>query len=1254
MCKPLGGWFGVVCYALSVSFWLQAVALGQIWTGLGDGETWADGSNWDAGVHPQVPGSTAQFDSNFGVPQDRIQNTSNIAISGIEVLNAPGVVVVADDEPADGSFDFELDNGGAPAFINLDPTPGYSLTFAEGQPLRLLDDLQVQHDGTTGDLLGFHSNLLGTQSIDLAGSGRAELLGRLNSIQNLSTDIETRLGNVNADGSLDFLQVLGDVTIGVNSTTEVGGIVSGFANLIADGQVLVEPEGLIVANNDLIGLGHLDVLDFGRIHAAGSALAYTGTADVRGSLSVGSNFGGPAGTVNLQQFGIIGTTNAGHDPTGDPAVIVDPSVVGLGEVGLSIDVPAFTIPVLNPNFNNGVDNAFRVGSETLGSIAAATAMLPFDNGVLAPAYILGGEGRLDINASLADSGISGGSTALHMPIVPSVNPGVNRGSIVLNNLNTFTGPVIVEQEQLVLADPGAVAAATTVDAIAPNVVFDGGNYQHGTIVLDPALLGGYFGPAPNLMGGALGFSSAHILTGLPTVTGLVGPGLYDASNFGGGSATSSLLALGGTSFIDQGALFVIDDSLSPSGDPVVLITTDESVVRLNLPNNHTGGTAIVGFSTLEISDAAQLGPGPLNIADGAELVVTSSTIIGNDIDMHDATSFGDSGIRVVVGQSLLVDGNLSTNDAPQATFTKRGGGQLVFDPLVPWLPGGQDNAWGLRIEAGDVVLNQLPEHDPGFSTWQTGPLVLEGTSTSLAVTATTIGNAANPGNAGFRLLQASAGSDTKIDVDLPADLKLGGGNGSNQLLGRIEKTGAGELWFGGDSLGSDAIGSRFDGRGELDIVQGTVRFGNMPNTDDGSRAFPNDIVLRIQDQALLIKEQDQPGSVQSLYVNDLAGAGFAEMVLSDLGGVLGDGSLNVDLDQLGTLEINGILRKLGNAPLRFSAQPGATISINGALRIDDGTVEADGSGIDPFTDTTTGVSLDVDNNSTADGLRITAGTVQVNSLIGTGRTRVEAGAKLEVATAFASQDVFDINGELTSPVASVVGQLITGSGVVNGDVVLTGAALAPNNDLIPGVPTPATLTINGDLSAGLLDEVNIDLEGATGVADQVMVSGTADFSNLATLTIDPHSHFPTLGPNLLVLVDAGGGVLNPFGLQPSPGDYLGYGIEVLAINYTPTTVELELEQIAYADFNNDGVVDSADLAIWSAGYGTGTSHNQGDANLDGIVNGLDFLVWQRQAGSLVLSTQVTIAPGNVPEPSACWLMAIAAGLLNRRYRTRFS
>jgi hypothetical protein len=67
---------------------------------------------------------------------------------------------------------------------------------------------------------------------------------------------------------------------------------------------------------------------------------------------------------------------------------------------------------------------------------------------------------------------------------------------------------------------------------------------------------------------------------------------------------------------------------------------------------------------------------------------------------------------------------------------------------------------------------------------------------------------------------------------------------------------------------------------------------------------------------------------------------------------------------------------------------------------------------------------------------------------------------------------------------------------------------------------------------------------------------------------------------------------------------------------------------ADSDFNFSRGVDSNDLGIWEAGFGSvGISYAQGDADGDGKVTGLDFLRWQQEY------TGVFPAVAAVPEPN---------------------
>jgi hypothetical protein len=84
------------------------------------------------------------------------------------------------------------------------------------------------------------------------------------------------------------------------------------------------------------------------------------------------------------------------------------------------------------------------------------------------------------------------------------------------------------------------------------------------------------------------------------------------------------------------------------------------------------------------------------------------------------------------------------------------------------------------------------------------------------------------------------------------------------------------------------------------------------------------------------------------------------------------------------------------------------------------------------------------------------------------------------------------------------------------------------------------------------------------------------------------------------------------------------------------------------DFQHDGDVDAADLAVWKANIGPNNAG--GDADDDGDTDGDDFLIWQRNLGH---DANGAAPVSSVPEPSAALLAVLAmasARAMRRRSR----
>jgi hypothetical protein len=79
------------------------------------------------------------------------------------------------------------------------------------------------------------------------------------------------------------------------------------------------------------------------------------------------------------------------------------------------------------------------------------------------------------------------------------------------------------------------------------------------------------------------------------------------------------------------------------------------------------------------------------------------------------------------------------------------------------------------------------------------------------------------------------------------------------------------------------------------------------------------------------------------------------------------------------------------------------------------------------------------------------------------------------------------------------------------------------------------------------------------------------------------------------------------------------------------------------DFDLDGDVDNADLAVWRDGFGAlaGATTNDGNADGDGDVDGSDLLIWQRALGTSPPAAAAAAIQA-VPEPAS---LALGAGVL---------
>ncbi|BBO36484.1 PEP-CTERM sorting domain-containing protein [Lacipirellula parvula] len=168
----------------------------------------------------------------------------------------------------------------------------------------------------------------------------------------------------------------------------------------------------------------------------------------------------------------------------------------------------------------------------------------------------------------------------------------------------------------------------------------------------------------------------------------------------------------------------------------------------------------------------------------------------------------------------------------------------------------------------------------------------------------------------------------------------------------------------------------------------------------------------------------------------------------------------------------------------------------------------------------------------------------------------------------------------------------------------------------------------------------------TELSNLTVTGGTAQLDGALAVTLASEGGWtfaPELG-DVFTILTAPGGIVGQFDdlIQPVG---LPTGMRFVA-QYTANSVRLLADDTFAGDFDRDGDVDGADLAVWRTAYGL---NDYADANSDGTSDGADFLVWQRQYG---LGAPVAMVMA-IPEPTTAMLLLVATATMTTvRHRKR--
>jgi T5SS/PEP-CTERM-associated repeat protein len=660
------------------------------------------------------------------------------------------------------------------------------------------------------------------------------------------------------------------------------------------------------------------------------------------------------------------------------------------------------------------------------------------------------------------------------------------------------------------------------------------------------------------------------------------------------------------------------------------------------PLTVTGGSVIFGDAATGegLGSFAGFGSNLTTAAAGADLTIGNSgraTVTLSDSarftisdDLFIANGASSTGSLFVSGFGSLVDvdDTLLVGSGGQALVQVSGGGRLTGD---------------------ESVLGQLAG--------SAGSLTVSGVASNLTQSnSITIGDA---GRGEFQVQSQATATTTNALV----------GN-AGTATGVVVITGAGAKWTVNGFMNLAVAGY-----GKLDVVDGgavTTTGALRMATVAGSESH---VIVSGATSVVNIGTTVNVGELglATFDVRNSARVASTSVVIADNSSARGE----VLVDGVGSSwRITGTLDVSEPGEGQLAITSGGLVSATGVVRIaaagrllmSTGRLEAGGAGL-TNNGIIQGTGRIVGNvNNTATGkIRLGVGNsmIMANALTNSGLVDME-GSELEVLGAVTNNADIDLRNAtlrtggtgldnnsgaqvaITAGTVDVYGAVdnnVGGQVVVGGEATVVFHDALVNNGqffVFPDADVLALENLSFTPSSMLSLQLNVfeDQEEPA----QVQSAGEAELGGALAVTLAP-GYTPGLGDSFEVLT-AAGGVSGTFASAALPT--LAGGL-FWDLDYEPNNVTLSVIDGLAADFDSNGVVNAADLALWKTGFGTATGamKTDGDADKDGDTDGADFLIWQRQLGSSLLATATAAV---VPEPATFGLASVLVGVLCLRRR----
>ncbi len=743
---------------------------------------------------------------------------------------------------------------------------------------------------------------------------------------------------------------------------------------------------------------------------------------------------GSAGGI-AGQIGAVNIDMWGH--TGGPMNVINTNIA-----------TQFGNSYLRVGSSMGGDASFDPHPNPLKHASTMATIIPCLGGGPRTYFLGGGGGTLQIDSQLINYGQQ--VTDLEMGTTGTLLP----GRIALNPTagpNTYSGQTFISAGTLQFLQQDSVKMSGQVFVGTYDLNITNGLYANpaggatwtgpGQLLLDPGIMGpdnwdlNWYtvnGGMPlinrlYLNGGVVGWTNNVILLGPPgNWSGTLN------SNLNPAAPVVNVLGLGGEySAGTMTPIFGIMDNITPNGVIPVLLYKAGKNSTLDLtaaPNNYTGGTIIAGGQII-INDVNQLNAqaggagGPIAILNGGRLHVILGGAMAdtnffvpikvNTDGTPDLVKNCGSVIEVDAGVTATLKARFDFSWAPTTYLEKDGGGTLDYVAPAPAGGGGTANAWGLKLTGGLVKVNQMPVNQGSDS----GPVIFN--NGNLEVTQVPGGMMLDRNPAyGFRNIVSFQGTTSTVTVDDNALFRTHG-IVPNEILGTInfvandadglQNNNVVHLSRNTAPAGAASIpGDWSRGNGTMSFAGVTVYMtgGGMLN-DLNVLPRETGFTLELKDGVMFnVSSQNSLfGAVKFNNTNPLTPVQFDAEEASATPLVPPPYYQYVLTPATwcvygtGLTSWKGTSEKVGSGTVRFLRESGAPVVLDvtssNILKISGGTFEAGGTA-DPFTDTITNFSLDIDNNSNAPGLLISLGVKNVDDIYGTGDTTVSGPAGTEL------------------------------------------------------------------------------------------------------------------------------------------------------------------------------------------------------------------------------------------------------------------